>query len=824
MKVTLAGGGGSIGASCMVVESGDSSIVIDCGIRPAGGGSALPDLSILTGKTPLAVLLTHAHMDHTGAIPVLADYFQQLPIFATPPTLELVSILLNDSLKLMKNADREAEIPLYTQLQVEKTIERFIPINHGETRTIGPFSVTLYPAGHILGASMIHLSTPHGHVLVTGDYSVTPQLTVGTVQRPAIPVDLLVSESTYGDRLHEDRAVAQERLLTMIREVLTSGGRVLIPCFAIGRAQEILLILQKAMRNGRLNKVPVYVDGLVKAVCSIYSKHERYVTRTLSHAIRTQAHPFFTDPIIAVETPGQRAAALSAGPSVVIASSGMLCGGASVVYAREFLKNERDAVFLTGYQDEESPGSALIKLSQNCDTVKKFSLSGEEIDVAASVKLFSLSAHADRLQMAGLIESIRPRTVLLVHGDRAAQQSLKQSLSCTDCICGSDGLVLERTYRVRSMPVTTLQFCLPQENDEDRIRAILGPPGHHPISGRAVAESWFGKKVPAVLVEQFIDRIVNLELVARDDQRRSFVWVLPPSRSDRLAGQACFESELKAANPKGRLLEHCMRTKTPFPSVQRGVQGAYHTARMTVTIDGKEFDSGIHRGSDEICAEQSAARHILTLCEQDDRAALAGAVIAVDEEAAIELKRNNPKGRLLERFRREKEASCNFETRDVAGCWHCRISWIIAAAAAQSDWYRAPSRVTAEQAAASSVLSRLESENSSTGTESQPVTVVASPVPETGDGKDPRVALNELRQRQFIADFGYEYVAASNPVQPAVFHVKAWALYDDTIRLVSDVKQGKSKREAERLAARDLVIKIGAFLENGGPGAGELEP
>ena len=452
MKVTFAGGAGSIGASCALLESGGSALVVDCGIRMGASKSPLPDLAVLNHVAPEAIMVTHAHTDHSGALPLLASAFPRVPIVTTPPSIDIITILLNDSLKLMNSPDREGDIPLFTKDQLDRTFRNFLPLHHGETRRFGPFSCTFYPAGHILGASMLHVSTPDGHVLFTGDYSGGTQRTVGAVVRPSLPVDLLITESTYGTRLHEERKVAESRLIAQVRDVVQREGRILIPCFAVGRAQEILLILRTAIRNGQLERVPVFVDGMVRSVCNVYARHERYVTRGLAHDIRIRPHPFFTDTIQAIHSDQDRQRALQQRPAIYVASSGMLSGGASVVYAKELLRNPHDAILLTGYQDEESPGRKLLGLADRTDTPRTLELRGETVTVEASVELFGLSAHADRFMMAALVESCKPRTVVLVHGDAASRQALCDALGVADKICGHDGLVVERSYPLRQAP------------------------------------------------------------------------------------------------------------------------------------------------------------------------------------------------------------------------------------------------------------------------------------------------------------------------------------------------------------------------------------
>ncbi len=215
IRLSFLGGAGEIGASSALVQVADTSLLIDCGVR-FRKGQALPDLDQLTGKKLDAILVTHAHSDHTGALPVIHEAFPATPIHLTPPTADLVAILQRDALKVMGAAEREDDVPLYTERQVEGMVEMLRPVHHDRSFTVGDVAVTYLPASHILGASMIHLATPGGNVLFSGDYSVGAQRSVPALARPALPVDLFITESTYGNRLHADRKLAEARLVQSI--------------------------------------------------------------------------------------------------------------------------------------------------------------------------------------------------------------------------------------------------------------------------------------------------------------------------------------------------------------------------------------------------------------------------------------------------------------------------------------------------------------------------------------------------------------------------------------------------------------------------------
>ena len=538
IEVSFLGGASSIGASCSLVRVAGVTFLIDCGVRYSSS-SPLPDLSQLADVRVDAILLTHAHMDHSGGLPVLAEACPGAPIFATPPTIDLVAILLRDSLRLMNSPDRESEVPLYTQQQVDAVLHGVVPVKYHQPLQVGETELRWLPASHILGASMILLKTPVGTVLFTGDYSVSAQHTVPALGRPDFQVDLVISESTYGERLHEDRNAAEERLIGQVGEVVHQGGRVLIPAFAVGRAQEVLLILKRALRNGSLPELPVFVDGMVRAVCDVYRGHESFVSRSLLHEIRRTPHAFYTDSIQPVFRREDRARVLDTSPTIIVASSGMLSGGPSQGYCRELVKNAKDAILLTGYQDEESPGRALLDLAKS-EGPKQLRLGQVTVPVACLFGTYGLSAHADRMQMVSLIEATAPRTVVLVHGDEAAKQTLSRSLQCSDVVCARDGLTIQRSYTPRRSrdrrPPATVPSA--EQLDIERARHLLGPPGGTPSRAAAIAEAWFGQVVDRATTEKFARVLESVGLIRRDDHQRDRLWVLGVQETDLFPDEA----------------------------------------------------------------------------------------------------------------------------------------------------------------------------------------------------------------------------------------------------------------------------------------------
>lgn len=462
MKITFLGGANEVGASSLIVETGGRRVLIDCGIRPSPkshGGLApdqLPDLSqIESGSGKLdAILVTHAHTDHTGALELVVERFPDAPVYATAPTLALTRILHQDSRRIMQSRlEEEGDLPLFDDVAVERLMAAFTPVPFQARLPIGEeLAATFFPAGHIAGAAMIGLESAEGRLLISGDLSVSPQRTADGARPPAFHPDALILESTYGGRLHANRAVQERKLVETIARVTGAGGKVLIPAFALGRAQEILLILAEYMRRGELAPVPIWADGMVRAVCQAYAAMIDFLPLPLQE----QQARFFNPPIRPVQNAEQRNLLLwNPGAAVIVASSGMLAGGPSLTYARHLVTKPEHAVLLTGYQDEESPGRRLQELGERgAGTLR---LGAEKLDVHCQIAAYALSAHADEAQLISLTETLDPEQVFLVHGNLPARQSLEKALA--------------RRGRVVHLPEAGQNFALQFEGRGKFIRA-----------------------------------------------------------------------------------------------------------------------------------------------------------------------------------------------------------------------------------------------------------------------------------------------------------------------------------------------------------------
>ena len=348
MKLTFLGGANEVGASSTLINIDGCRILVDAGIRMGPGqDSPLPDFPDFDKVgMPDAVLLTHAHTDHTGALPVLRDlWLAGVKIYYTPATKAITRVLLKDSAEWMQREEQEEGKPsLYTPDDVdvalhcmEKEVMWLKPVP-----ICGDVTATWIPAGHILGAAMIHIQGKHKSILMTGDVSVTDQLAIPGMIVPSwckYP-NVMVMESTYGNRQHEvSRREEEKRLAADVAKVVAEGGKVLIPAFAVGRSQEVILILKRAMERGEIRELPVYVDGMVRRVNEIYSDPD--FVNELSPSLRRKAkrdeNLFYSDFLKKVASRDESDSILSGEPCCIVTSSGMLVGGMSSYYAEHLV-------------------------------------------------------------------------------------------------------------------------------------------------------------------------------------------------------------------------------------------------------------------------------------------------------------------------------------------------------------------------------------------------------------------------------------------------------------------------------------------------------
>ncbi|MEO0249216.1 MAG: MBL fold metallo-hydrolase [candidate division WOR-3 bacterium] len=424
------GGGHHIGGSCLLLEMGRRRLLVDAGAEltgtfPPPWESILHQRGIEGWDWIGALALTHAHLDHSGALPWLLRRAPHLPVVCAAPTLELMMPLLehvarrNRWYDLKDVEEVQYRIQAYDgELKIGETWLPFAPLEH-------TIRASFLPAGHVLGAASLFVETPEGNVFFTSDFSVSDQRTVEGVAGSRLwdevasqGIDVLVLEATYGKRLPElEEEPLEGRLLRLTREVVEQGV-VLIPAFALGRSAEILAIFQEAIEEGNFPKdVPVYYDGLAAAFARLYQRH----VPGFLHGV-----PFFTPQGFELAGFGRDdwIGFVADRPGVVVASSGMLLeDSASAHYARRLLTEERNACLLTGYTPAQTPAGRLWSSVVQGEKPAWLPLGEIPIPVQAQVDRAHFSAHANCAELIAQVERLRPQQVILVHvGDGDAEE------------------------------------------------------------------------------------------------------------------------------------------------------------------------------------------------------------------------------------------------------------------------------------------------------------------------------------------------------------------------------------------------------------------
>jgi metallo-beta-lactamase family protein len=435
MKLTFLGATETVTGSKYLLEGAGLRLLIDCGLFQGTKNLRLRNWSAL--PVPIdtldGVILTHAHLDHSGYLPVLARMGYRGPIYCTSGTRDLCGVMLRDSAKLQEEeadfANRHGfskhhpALPLYTLKDAEDVLRLLVPRDFDAPMILNDCtSFRLLPAGHILGAASVVLRMEGKVIAFSGDLG-RPNDPIMRAPVPLPHPDYLVVESTYGDRLHSTNDPAAE-LADIFARTFRRGGVVVIPCFAVGRAQSILHYIAQLKATGRMANVPVYLDSpMATSVTEFYEHHqlEHRLTMTQANAISHAAEMVRT-------VDESKAVASRHGPMVIIAGSGMATGGRVLHHLKAFAPDSRNTIALVGYQAAGTRGAAL---AAHASSIK---IHGEYVPVCASVEsISSLSAHADYQETLAWLAamSAMPERTFITHGEPAAADALRRRIEET---------------------------------------------------------------------------------------------------------------------------------------------------------------------------------------------------------------------------------------------------------------------------------------------------------------------------------------------------------------------------------------------------------
>jgi len=433
VRMTVLGGAQEVGRSAFLVKTRESSVLLDCGINP---GSQRPFDAFPRFDSPEfqiddldAVVISHSHLDHCGLVPFLYKYGYDGPVYCSAPTSNLMTLLQLDYLDV---AGKQGVTPHYDQKDVRECVLHTIPLRYGVVTDIAPdIRLTMHNAGHILGSAMSHLHIGEGihNIVYTGDYKFSRTMLLEAAAAEFPRVETIITESTYGgpEDFMPSRVEAEERLTQVINTTLERKGKVLIPVPAVGRAQEIMLIIDGYMKRGLMKETPVFIEGMISEATAIHTAYPEYLGREVRHSIlHEEVNPFQSDYFTIVEHPSVRQSIIEGEPCIVLATSGMLEGGPVIEYFKNWAADEKNTIIFVSYQIEGTMGKRVQKGVTEVTTMDNEGKMGVAQVRLQVESIEGFSGHSDRRQLVSYLTHLKPtpERVFLCHGEKSKIMNL----------------------------------------------------------------------------------------------------------------------------------------------------------------------------------------------------------------------------------------------------------------------------------------------------------------------------------------------------------------------------------------------------------------
>ena len=428
IRISALGGFQQVGRSAILVQTRESQVLLDCGINPGSSNSLLTfprlDAPQFDLGTLDAVVISHSHLDHCGFLPFLFKYGYDGPVYCSAPTSNLMTLLQLDYLDV---ASKQGVMPPYDQRDVRQAVLHTIPLRYGAVTDIAPdVRLTLHNAGHILGSSIVHLHIGEGlhNIVYTGDYKYGKTMLLEPAATEFPRVETIITESTYGapQDVMPSRAEVEEKLTAVINSTLDRGGKVLIPVPAVGRAQEIMLVIDGYMRRGLMREAPVFIEGMISEATAIHTAYPEYLAREVRNSILHEGvNPFQSDYFTLVEHPSAREEIVDGEQCIIIATSGMLEGGPVIDYFKRLASDERNTIIFVSYQIEGTRGRRVQKGLAETPVINS---EGKIEIIKSNMKAETIngfSGHSDRRQIINYIRRLmpKPERIIVCHGERA---------------------------------------------------------------------------------------------------------------------------------------------------------------------------------------------------------------------------------------------------------------------------------------------------------------------------------------------------------------------------------------------------------------------
>jgi len=427
VRVTALGGFRQVGRSCSLLHTQDSKIMIDCGVDVSSDNGTpylhLPE--VLPFETLDAVVVTHAHLDHSGLVPLLYKYGFDGPLYCTAPTRDMSTLLQMDYLKV---AAADAKKIPYSAENIRDTIKHCITIDYGDTTDITPdVRLTFHNAGHILGSAVAHFHVGEGlyNVAFSGDVKYERTWLFNPAINRFPRLEAIFMEGTYGGRedFQPSRQEATERLSDIIQSCIKKKGKLLVPVFAVGRSQEVMIVIENLVKTKKIPKIPVYLDGMIWEATAIHTAYPEYLNNKLRAQIFQQGeNPLLSDIFKRVDSNEMRQEIISdhLESCVVLATSGMMNGGPVMEYFKEWAQDKKNTIAFVGYQAEGTLGKRIQKGWNEIP----LNVGGNVVNIKMKMKLETcdgFSGHSDRRQLLNFINNMspRPERVIFQHGEES---------------------------------------------------------------------------------------------------------------------------------------------------------------------------------------------------------------------------------------------------------------------------------------------------------------------------------------------------------------------------------------------------------------------
>lgn len=436
LRLTGLGGFSEVGRSCMLLETAETKILVDTGLNV---GSREPSQMFPYFNAPEfdiadldAVLVTHAHLDHSGLVPFLYKWGYRGPVYVNGATLSLMTLLQKDYIEV---AERENKLIPYSQRDIRQMILHTITRRYGEVTDLSnDIRLTMTPAGHILGSSIMHLHIGDGkyNLAIANDFKGRRSRLLDRANTRFPRLETIIMESTYGGPrdVMPRRDDAEIQLVKIINQTVKRGGKVLIPTLAVGRAQELMVVLSHYYKKRQLVDVPIYLDGLIAEATAIHSCHPEYLSSQLQDQIFNEGQNPFLSSIFHSVKQNERGALVRGEPAVILATSGMLTGGNSVDYFKKMAGDSRNSIVFVCYQTEGTLGRRIVSGVKEIRSIEDGRMKMLRVNMEIH-QIDGFSGHSDRGEIMNFFRELtpKPEQVILVHGQRNKSQSLAQSLS-----------------------------------------------------------------------------------------------------------------------------------------------------------------------------------------------------------------------------------------------------------------------------------------------------------------------------------------------------------------------------------------------------------